>query len=290
MLSLAKYPIPRIGSLSIDDEGSVDLTNRPLTMEVQQLESELGSPKDPEHSDSSPMMSIPHRKSTHPIVDSYVHDLLLLHDRRLAVQPNGGSDPEDAAYQAPAIVVMRSIWSHFLSLGRGPFFLTFTFESEQHLCRQYWNITAIVDLEWSCSPPVEMIHPPSWTTGEPADFISPDKYEILHTEFVQIFKETELEFHKSEDRDTMIHSILEDGLRRKTFWFSLALTKPTALCAVLYKRLLPGYMKLNEGDHTFSINVMPLYKPGAFEWMNRNLDDKKKNDKDFLAAYQHTSR
>jgi hypothetical protein len=39
-MALAGVPLPRIGSFVIDDDGFLSLNNRPLTVEIQDLENE----------------------------------------------------------------------------------------------------------------------------------------------------------------------------------------------------------------------------------------------------------
>lgn len=47
LLMLAKVPVPRIGSFTIDDKGFLVLNNRPLSLELQQLESEKNTCRHP---------------------------------------------------------------------------------------------------------------------------------------------------------------------------------------------------------------------------------------------------
>lgn len=123
-LSLTRTPLPRIGSFILDNKGYQRLNNRPLTLQVHQLENEQ-IPSD-----------IP-RVVTHISVDSYINDLLSLHESRLCHQPNAVSHLEDGFYQTSALMVMRSIWPCYFrreSL-RGPFFLALTdIHQRQHIC------------------------------------------------------------------------------------------------------------------------------------------------------------
>lgn len=48
ILDLTRTPLPKIGSLILDEQGYLSLANRPLTFEIQQLENEhipVGIPK-----------------------------------------------------------------------------------------------------------------------------------------------------------------------------------------------------------------------------------------------------
>jgi hypothetical protein len=40
MLALARIPLPKIGSFTLDEKGYLSLNNRPLTLEIHQLENE----------------------------------------------------------------------------------------------------------------------------------------------------------------------------------------------------------------------------------------------------------
>jgi len=78
MLSLAQVQFPRIGSLTIDDHAIVSLTNRPLTLQLHQLENEAIPTNIP-------------RDLTYATTDAYVLDLLACHDSRIRHQPNSSS-------------------------------------------------------------------------------------------------------------------------------------------------------------------------------------------------------
>lgn len=159
MLNLARIPLPKISSFTIDRNGYLRLSNRPLTLEIQQLENE----------------QIPvdiRRNTTHISVNSFVQDTLFLHECRLRHQPNAVNNVEDGLYQTSALMVMRSIWPCFFrrDLLRGPFFLNLTDINQSNVFVDGdWNIVRIIDLEWACSHPVEMIHPLSWLTSEAID-------------------------------------------------------------------------------------------------------------------------
>lgn len=97
LLALARTPLPKIGSFILDEGGYLQLENRPLTLQIQQLEKEQ-IPVD-----------IP-RDRTYTSVDSYIHDILSFHENRLRYQPNSVQNFGDGMYQTSALMVMRSIW------------------------------------------------------------------------------------------------------------------------------------------------------------------------------------
>lgn len=75
ILSLGRKPLARIGSLTLDDAGVLTLTNRPLSLPLQELENG-GIP-----------INIT-RGDTYIAVEPYLIDLLAYFDNSLRYQPN----------------------------------------------------------------------------------------------------------------------------------------------------------------------------------------------------------
>jgi hypothetical protein len=72
------------------------------------------------------------------------------------------------------------------NLRRGPFvfFLTHLHQSNIFVDDD-WHITSLVDLEWACSLPVEMVQPPHWLARERAfDCIVSEEYDPFRREFM----------------------------------------------------------------------------------------------------------
>ena len=88
LISLARVPLPRIGSFTIDDKGVISLINRPLTLRLQELENE-GIPIEIS------------RQDTYTAVEPYVQDLLSYHDSRLLYSPNAVSSTLDGKFRWP---------------------------------------------------------------------------------------------------------------------------------------------------------------------------------------------
>jgi hypothetical protein len=137
LLALTRTPLPRIGSFVLDENGYLRLNNRPLTLQIHQLENEQIPVDMP-------------RNVTHTSIDSYINDVLSFHESRLRHQPNAVSHLEDGFYQTSALMVMRSIWSCYFrrDLRRGPFFLTLTDIHQSNIfVDDEWNIKYFIDLE-----------------------------------------------------------------------------------------------------------------------------------------------
>ncbi|KAJ9199358.1 hypothetical protein DTO164E3_4670 [Paecilomyces variotii] len=271
MLALARIPLPKIGAFTIDEKGYLTLSNRPLTLEIHQLENEHIPVDIPRH-------------TTYATVDSYVNDILAFHESRLRYQPNAVNNIEDGFYQTSALMVMRSIWSCFFrrDLFRGPFFLNLTDLNQSNIfVDDDWNIKCLIDLEWTCSHPVEMIHPPYWLTNEAIDLISLDSYEILRQEFMKSFAEEEMKT----ELPVRLYPILQDGWERGTFWYSLALSSPTALFKIFYDFIQPRFSKAHD-DPAFWTITMPYWTFNAFKFIEKRVKDKEQYDVALRVAFE----
>lgn len=96
ILALGQSPMPRIGSLTIDNRGILSLTNRPLTCQLQIMENE-GIPANID------------RNLTYSSTSTYLFDLLEYHDSRIRYQPNSIRDEFDGRAQMATLTLMRAL-------------------------------------------------------------------------------------------------------------------------------------------------------------------------------------
>ncbi|KAF4633269.1 hypothetical protein G7Y89_g4840 [Cudoniella acicularis] len=127
MLSLANIPQPRIGSFQFHADGTVTLTNRPLPCSVVILENE---------------------------------DMLILHKNSFLSNLNAVYDDDDCRGQMAARALLRMLSHYYIERKRrnGPFYLQFTdLYASNIFVDEQWNITCLMDLEWVCALPAEML-------------------------------------------------------------------------------------------------------------------------------------
>ena len=230
MLSLAKVPLPRIGSWTMDNRGVLTLTNRPLTWHLHQLENaqiSTGIPKD----------------LTYTSVEPYYLDLLACQDSRIRQQPNSIHGRGDGVMQLAAITGLRALLPKFVdrrSRG-GPFFLSLTdLQRSNIFVDKDWHITRIIDLEWACVLPLQMLGPPFWLTNRGADQLygpDLDKYKVLYDEFVHVLEEEESTCQYS----NVYSQTLWDAWSTGRYWFTLALVCPDALCSLFVRNIEPKF-------------------------------------------------
>lgn len=256
LLSVARIPLPRIGSFIIDESGFLQLTNRPLSIEIQDLENEQIPTNMP-------------RDYTYSTIQSYVMDTLHAHNNRLIHQPNAINDTGDYVYQTSALTGMQTVLPSFFTheLSRGPFVFTLTDLHQSNIfVDDEWHITSVVDLEWACSQPIEMVRPPTWLTNKACDEIAQDadEYDQARSEFMDILMEEESKVHATvlSTGQTPCNPALSAMMRRSwesgTFWYSLALASPTGLFAIFYRQIQPRFIKYCKSHDEFQ-QIMPWY-------------------------------
>jgi hypothetical protein len=276
LLAIARVPLPRIGSFIIDANGYLNLTNRPLTLEIQELENEQ-IPVD-----------IP-RGATYSTADSYIHDILAFHDSRLRHQPNAVNDVEDCLFQIAALTIMKTVFHHFFQpkFRRGPFFLTLTDLHQSNIfVDEDWNIQYLVDLEWACSRPVEMMHPPYWLTNQSVDGIDSDAYEKVRNEFMEIFKEEEQTVLAEKRGSMLLSEVIDYGWQMGTFWYALALDSPTGLFRLFYDHIQPIFAKEHIDDSAFFRIIMSYWTINATKFVHAKVKDKEDYDVRLRAAFE----
>jgi hypothetical protein len=286
LLDLMKVPLPRIGFCTVLDTGEVTLSGRPLTAALALLEAEEISSEIPPG-------------TTYSSADSYVEDLLHCHETRMRDQSNAVEGDNDAIGQMATVVALKAVKSHFVDrkLRDGPFVFQFT---DLHECNIFvddeYNVISIVDLEWSCSLPVEMHQPQFWLSGQtPSDFlkeegdVNAEKEAIFHAayiEFLDILR-SEQKSHGSQYRIAFDPArIIQTALEKKSHWYFAAVSNPrnayTFLVEYIQPIFAPSHANVPSAG-TFQNTFVPYFAPNALELVNRKLEEKAKYDLDLRA-------
>lgn len=273
MLSLARVPFPRIGSLTMDDRGVVSLTNRPLTLQLHQLENE-GIPT-----------HIP-RSLTYPSSDTYLADLLACHDSRIRHRPNSVLDQEDAWAQLSTLTMMRALGPHFTDREQrfGPFtFMLTDLHQSNIFVDENWH-TCIVDLEWVCALPSEMLHPPIWLTGHAIDIIDDhmEEYQERHGEFMAVFAEEEQTAATTTTTTTphasrSLAAQMRTGWNKGTFWYVHALQSFTGMYHLFIQHIQLLYgptPEVRDGEDVFERVIAPFWTPGIDGFVQRRIRER----------------
>ncbi|OGM43005.1 hypothetical protein ABOM_009277 [Aspergillus bombycis] len=269
ILSLAQSPFDRIGSLTINNQGIIKHANRPLTLRLHHLENE----------------SVPtnmDRDLTYSTSDSYFMDLLYCHDNRLRHAPNSIRDKADGEAELSTLTIMRALLPHFSyrDYRRGPFIMALTDLHPSNLVVDSdWNIKSLVDLEWTCSLPVEMLHPPYWLTSRGVDQLYNgehlDAFSKTHAEFMNVFEREEQAHAQAGNKTFGLTRIMRKGLETGNFWYFHALETPKVFCNIFLEYIQPRFSKLDDaGMVEFERTISPYWTPDIQKFLDGKMKDK----------------
>ncbi|KAH7333502.1 hypothetical protein BKA65DRAFT_527621 [Rhexocercosporidium sp. MPI-PUGE-AT-0058] len=255
ILSLNKSPLAAIGSLTLNDQGFTTLANRPLTLQIQSLENE-GIP------------TTIGRGSTYSAVEPYLLDLLSCHDNRISFQPNAIHDQDDGEQQMAALTMMRAVLHHFCPRDSRyrPFVFIFTDLHQSNIfVDNNWHITSLIDLEWSCSLPIQLQCPPYWLSGRAIDQMELGEHlEAFHQLVLEY-----LEAFEQEERDIAGKGLHQAPILRKcwesgSFWYFHAINSPKGLCRVFTEHIQRLFF------------VAPYWRVGAAEEIKRKIEEEER--------------
>ncbi|KMP09532.1 hypothetical protein CIRG_09702 [Coccidioides immitis RMSCC 2394] len=254
MISLAKISQPRIGSWTIDNDGRISLSIRPMYCHLHQLEN-YAIPS-----------GIP-RNMTYTGADGFYLDLLTGHDNRLRHQANAAFDEADARGQAKDLVLMRALLHLFTDrhLHNSPFVMQLAdMHASNIFVDEDWNIKHVVDLEWACCLPLGNLLPPFWLTGQSVDGLDGPEYEqfkACYEQFTTIFEQEETDtplHHKGSfySRAKVMKRALDDGQN----WYLNALQTPKGLFNLFRTHLQPFFDEVPK--ESLRAAVSPYWTPG----------------------------
>ncbi|KAG5921178.1 hypothetical protein E4U42_005943 [Claviceps africana] len=224
VISLARVPQPRIGSFRFHSDGTISLSNRPLTTTLAILEND-GMPR-----------CIP-RDRTYTNADLWVSDMLSFHAGRLSTDVNAALHAEDLRFLMGCQVVVRALAHHYVHPERreGPFYLQFTDLHRSNIfVDDDWNIRSLVDLEWVTAHPLEMMQAPYWLVdGDLATFEGEqlESFKKRRLEYMEIFEDEERK--AAPGREAFITNAINWSWERKGSWFWIGIESLNTLRCML---------------------------------------------------------
>lgn len=285
MLSLSRTPLPCIGSWTLDSDGVLRLSNRPLTLRLHQLENG-GVPTNIS------------RGMTYSTAVSYYLDLLSCHDNRLRYQPNSLNDEEDGRAQMARLAIMRALLPQFTDrqLCQGPYLYQFTDMHPSNIfVDSQWHVKCVVDLEWACSLPAETLHLPYWLTGRPIDDLTGESlntFSQAYDEFLGLFEEEEKSFPLIENSCSYRTNLMRKGWQTGSFWYFLALNSPKGLFNLFHQHIHPIFDSSHSVSSELPRIVSKYWAVDMEEVIDAKLRDKEKYEKTlrqrFACANEHT--
>lgn len=232
IISLARVPQPRIGSLQFNNDCSVTLTNRPLTHQIVMLENE-GIPRTIGTADTCPSTEL------------YVADTLTFYDNCLLNNPNAVFDDQDCRDKMAVKTLLRALSHQYIrrETRNGPFILQLTdLHASNIFVDDEWNVVCLVDLEWVCALPSEMLAVPYWLTGHGVDELKGEalqEFEKMRLEFMLFFEEEEQKVvaHHS----LSLANIMDETWTSKGVWFWHCIKCLNAMTSIARAHICPQF-------------------------------------------------
>lgn len=140
----------------------------------------------------------------------------------------------------------------------GPFVLALTdFHQSNIFVDDDWHITSIIDLEWACARPIEMLSPPYWLSSRGLEELGfhLEEYTKLYEEFVEALHEEELEAYQSNSLTRLVRTCWDRG----SFWYFHALDNPSALLALFIDHIQPRFATLSSAAREEFSRVLTPY-------------------------------
>ena len=274
-VSLNKTPLPRIGSLTLDADGVISLSNRPLNLHFHKLEDE-GIPS-----------GIP-RQGTYGSIEPYLSDFLSFQDNRIRFQPNAIHNREDAEMQIAALTGLRATMHRFIrtEYRDGPYFLTLTdMHGSNIFVDEHWNVQTVIDLEWACSQPIEMQLPPYWLTSRAVNqFADPEsvaELDALLGEYFDIYAEEEMAQNGSLYQSPIMQHVWQSG----SFWYFQAATIPKGMYTIFNSHVQPLFNRDHCKKAIFDEVFWWYWGVDVKDVVERKLKDKENYNADLKRAF-----
>ncbi|KAK7398508.1 hypothetical protein QQX98_012116 [Neonectria punicea] len=177
--------------------------------------------------------------------DSFASDMLTLYDNHLLHDPHAVRDEDDARERMTIRTLLRAVTHYFILSDRrnGPFLLQLTDLHQSNIfVDDDWNITCLLDLEWICALPVEMLSVPYWLTNCSIDDIIDEEYDRFD-EARQAFLTVMDEESKSirMEHDIQITNTMRDVWVSKGVWFWTCIRSLNAWLFVFEDHILPKF-------------------------------------------------
>ncbi|KEQ72282.1 hypothetical protein M436DRAFT_73985 [Aureobasidium namibiae CBS 147.97] len=262
LLRLANVPLARIGSWTMDNDGDISLTNRPI-FDLQISWNRHAIPTEVS------------RNTTYTSAASYVHDKLRFQEQRLIHQPNSILSVNDGTHQLAALVGMRALLPRFFTTqsDSGPFVLSLPDLHRSNIfVDDDWNVTGVIDLEFAPVVPQEMVTAPAWLTGRGVDELegeSLEQFRKRYDEFVRVLEIEEKAVSQNDSSSQRLRRDLDTGM----FWYVLALSTINAYPGIFAQHLMPRFFPQEFQLHIEGASLSRLWGEDVDDFITRKLDD-----------------
>lgn len=274
ILSLASKAQPLIGSLRFNDDGSTTLSSRPLFCAHSILESE-GAPRA--------------LNGLYTTNTSFITDMLRFREEAFRAQPNAVNDEEDCYLQMLHMTLLRRLRPHFARHSDGPFILQFTdFHASNIFVDDDWNVVALIDLEYVCALPPEMLTVPYWLSVDAIDDVIDhmDPFCKIHEAFMDIFRDEESRI--SHVNDLQLAPSIEETWTSSSCWFYRSLISINGMACCLEDHIYEKFHfnPSRKEERHLAKTLSSRWTPDPANFVEQKLRDKAKYNEDMARHFQ----
>jgi hypothetical protein len=177
------------------------------------------------------------------------------------------------------LTMMRALLPNFISrdLRDGPFVFSLTdLHQSNILVDSDWHIKCLIDLEWACSLPIEMQHPPCWLTGRAVDELQKgehlEAFTHLHKEFLDAFEKEERLLSPTKHSALYRTNIMRTGWKIGNFWYFHALQSPKGIYNLFLQHIQPRFAP-SHNESVFDRIVAPYWATDTDEVIASKIKD-----------------
>lgn len=137
-----------------------------------------------------------------------------------------------------------------------------------------WNIKHIIDLEWACSLPLELVMVPHWLTGKGVDQLGPEyeRFEHCYRQFFDAIRQEETNAPLCYKGTTYsLSATMNRTWEQHHYWYLSALQSPKGLFNLFRGQLQPLYEE--PPKESLCPTVFVFWAPGMSSFVNSKLDD-----------------
>ena len=183
---------------------------------------------------------------TYQCTEPFVADMLHFHDTRLLSHPNAIYDEKDCHGDMAAKVMFRALAHKYIrpDLRYGPFLLQLTdLHASNLFVDDQWNLTCLIDLEWICALPGEMLSAPDWLSGCAIERIRKEfvEYDTVRTEFMDAFEEEERKSVAAEHRLSLTE-LMRESWESGGVWFWYSIMSTNAMYPLFTHHIRPRFL------------------------------------------------
>jgi hypothetical protein len=163
-----------------------------------------------------------------------MNDMLRSREEAFSAQPNAVNDEEDCYLQMFHLMLLRRLKPHFVRHSDGPFVLQFTdFHASNIFVYDQWNIVALIDLEFVCAFPPDMMSMPHWLSVDAIDNVCEniDAFHKMQEIFIEIFLEEERVM--GHENVVRLAPLTQEALETSSCWYYQALTSVNGVACSL---------------------------------------------------------